>query len=127
MRFIRQPVLNTDHVKVMKYRIESVDEHFATLSDGHGDSNGCSSDYDPNANLHFTEVTVLVDHVDSQHCVKMLPKVGAAQGYTVATVKDGYVLDDHMTINNADAFSFSGQMEIIAHPRLALVVRDSRW
>lgn len=102
MRFIRQPVLNTDHVKVMKYRIESVDEHFATLSDGHGDSNGCSSDYDPNANLHFTEVTVLVDHVDSQHCVKMLPKVGAAQGYTVATVKDGYVLDDHMTINNAD-------------------------
>lgn len=51
MRFIRQPVLNTDHVKVMKYRIESVDEHFATLSDGHGDSNGCSSDYDPNANL----------------------------------------------------------------------------
>jgi len=101
-RVIAHPVLDTDHVKVMAYRIESVDEHFATLSDGHGDSNGCRSAHDPNTDLHVTEVTVLLDHVDSEDCVKMLPKVGGVQGYTVATVKDGYALDDDTTINDVD-------------------------
>ena len=99
-RVIAQPVLDTDRVKVMAYRVESVDEHFATLSDDHGDRNGCRSKYDSNTNLHVTEVTVLVDHVVSRECVMMLPKVGGAHGHTVATVGDSYTPDDNLTIHD---------------------------
>ncbi|QDU56705.1 hypothetical protein [Aeoliella mucimassa] len=99
-RVIAQSVLDTDRVKLMAYRVESVDEHFATLRDGHGDRNGCHSEYDPNTNLHVTEVTVLVDHVDSRQCVMMLPKVGGAHGHIVATVGDSYTLDDDLTIHD---------------------------
>jgi hypothetical protein len=116
-RIITQTILDTDHVKVVKYRLESIDKHFATLEEQSdstgGGSNGCVSSRDRNTNLHFTEVTVLIDHVASQSCVKVLPKVGGASGYSVASVQDDYVLDDETTINHVDGvYSRSETVEL---------------
>ena len=100
-RVITQTILDTSHVKIVTYRLESVDKHFATLDDGHGDSNGSTSSLDQDTDLHVTEAIVLIDHVDSKKCVKILPKVGGGQGYSVMSVQDDYVLDDEVTITNS--------------------------
>lgn len=110
-RVIAQTVLDTKHAKVMKYRIESNDRHFASVGNGQGDSNGCSSQFDPSAGFHITEVVMFIDHVVSENRVKMMPKVGGAQGYSVAHVADNFVLGEHLTFHDADG----------AHPRGAAV------
>jgi hypothetical protein len=113
-RIITQTILDTDHLKVVKYRIESLEEHFATLDDKEGDANGSRSNYDPHTGLHFNEVTVVLDHVASQQCVKMLPKVGGAQGYSVLPVKDNYVLDEDTTVNHVDGvYSRNDTVELL--------------
>ena len=100
-RIISRIVVETDHVKVATYRIETEDEHFATVESG-GDSNGCSSTYDSKTNLHFTEVTILFDHTKSKNSLKMMPKVGVLEGYTVANVPDDFLLNDAVTFNRDD-------------------------
>ena len=111
-RIIVQTV-DTNHVKLVKYRIESLDEHFATLDNGEGDTNGSRSNQDANTGLHFTEVTVLVDHVVSQKCVKMLPKVGGGQGYSILPVADDYSLDEATTFNEVNGvFSRNETVEL---------------
>ena len=47
------------------------------------------------------EVTLVLDHIGSQECVKKLARVGGAGGSTVATVRDDYVLNENTTINDA--------------------------
>ena len=100
-RVIARSILDTDHVKVVAYRIESANEHFATVK-SEGDSNGCKSKYDPKTHLHWTEATILFDHIKSDNKVKMMPKVGGAQGYTLAHVPDGYSLTDAVKLNELD-------------------------
>lgn len=97
-RVILRTVLDNDEVKLLSYRIESADEHFATIRDSDGGGNGARSEFDAKTNLYVTEATVLFDHLDSRNCVKMMPRVGGAQGYTIMPVPEDYTLNSDLMI-----------------------------
>ena len=100
-RVIERVVVDTSHVKVVTYRIESTAKHFASLQGG-GDSNGSSSKYDPHTNRYVSEATVLFDHLDSQHQVKMMASVGGAHGYSVPDVPADFSLAAGMKLQDVD-------------------------
>ena len=90
-RIIERVVVDTSHVKVVTYRIESAGGHFTTLQ-GNGDSNGSSSKFDDNTQRYVSEATVLFDYLDSQHKVKLMARVGGAHGYSVQDVPADFSL-----------------------------------
>ena len=96
-RIIPRIVIDTDNCKVFTYRIESTGTHTASVSSG-GDSNGGSSSYDAKTGLHYSEVTILIDHIKSRNAVKLMPKVGGAQGYAIENVPDEFSLDDAVSL-----------------------------
>ena len=100
-RVIERVIVDTSHVKVVTYRIESTAKHFASIQ-GRGDSNGSSSMYDPNTNHHVSEATVLFDHLDTQHNVKMMASVGGAHGYSVANVPADFSLAASVKLKDVD-------------------------
>lgn len=100
-RVIARIAIQTDHVKMITYRIESADQHFATI-ESNGGSNGGRSTYDPKTDLHFTEAVFLIDHVKSMNALKVLPKVSGAQGYSVAFVPDDFSLDSVFTLHDLE-------------------------
>jgi hypothetical protein len=97
-RIISQKILDTDNVKVMKYRIESADPYFATLGSGRGDSYGRSASQDAKTGLYFTEATVLIDHIKSEKCVKLV----ASGGYSITPVADDYKLNQTTTFHDVN-------------------------
>ncbi len=100
-RIITRVALDTDHVKVVNYRIESLGEHFANIQSG-GDGNGAGADYDAQTGLYFSEVTILLDHTKSTNSLKVMPKVGGAQGYSIQNVAEDFSLEDAVTFHDED-------------------------
>lgn len=100
-RIIAQKILDLDHVKVMKYRIESADPYFATLGDGKGNSNGGSATQDTKTGLYFTEATVLIDHIKFEKRVKLMARLGGA-GHSMNQVADDYELNESTTFNDVN-------------------------
>ena len=96
-RIIPESVIGTDNCKVFTYRIESTGTHTASVSSG-GDSNAAGASYDAKTGLLFSEVTILIDHIKSRNALKLMPKVGGAQGYAIANVPDEFSLDDAVSL-----------------------------
>jgi hypothetical protein len=101
-RVITSKLLQTDHAAIIRYRIESSEDHFATISSG-DDSNGGRATYDPKTNLYVTESVLLIDHIKTKNALKVMPKVSGAQGYSVAVVADNFSLADTLTIHDPKA------------------------
>jgi hypothetical protein len=95
-RVIAHTILDTKHVKVVKYRVETTDEHFATLQ-GTDDSRGRSLSPDPNTGLYFTEMTFVFDHLPTANQIKM-----SNMGYTLKDVPADYSLDDSVILNDVN-------------------------
>jgi hypothetical protein len=90
-RVIARQVVDSGHLQVVSYRIESAGEHFATLQCG-GDSNGSRSNYDPNTRRHVSEAVIVLDHLDTQQKLKLMAMVGGAHGYGVDNVPSDFKL-----------------------------------
>lgn len=101
-RVIVQPILDTDSVQVVKYRIECADERFVTISDGKGGSGGSLSKRNSNSGLYIIEATVLADYLRPKNCVQMLRKIGGAESTAITPVSAGYAVRDHFSIGDAD-------------------------
>ena len=71
--------LDASHVKLITYRIESIDEHFAYVS-GNGGQSGSKSRFSAETELYWSEATVLIDHLATEGRVKIVDVVGGAQG-----------------------------------------------
>lgn len=100
-RLIMHKVLQTNHANVITYRIESVNDHFATIGVDR-DSNGCRATYDQKTNLHFSEAVILIDHFQSKNGLKVMAKLGA-EGYSVWTVSDDFSLDNGLSIHGINS------------------------
>lgn len=110
---VTQPILDVDHVKVVKYRIQSGDRFYATVNHGQGHTSAASN-LERRGKLHTIEITVMLDHIDSHDCVKELLMVGAAGGPSIEPVKADYVLKNHIRLNNVDStFSRKKSVELL--------------
>lgn len=94
-RVIANPVLSTDHTIVIAYRIESSEDHFASIV-SEGESNGGRARFDEPTALFVTEAVLLIDH--SGDSLKVMPKVAGAQGYSLAPVAEGFSLRDAVSV-----------------------------
>lgn len=94
-------ILDRDDTKCLKTRIESSVEFYATVDNGEGHTS-VASNFDQGSELHFVEVVLLLDHVESRQCVKELLAVGAAGGPSVLPVTREYKLNDSFTTTDTD-------------------------
>ena len=53
-----------------------------------------TSVYDESTDLHFSEISILIDHIKNKNTLKLMPD----QGYTVSNVAENFVLDDAVTL-----------------------------
>ncbi|MBC8871453.1 MAG: hypothetical protein H8E44_18675 [Planctomycetes bacterium] len=90
-------ILDTDHAKVVQYRIESNSPFYATVNHGQGRTAAASS-FSPSAKTHVIEIVVFLDHIASRECVKECLTVGAAGGSGVESVSKDYALNKNTKI-----------------------------
>jgi hypothetical protein len=100
-RIIPRVVIDTDNCKVVTYRIETKGNHSAAVRCD-GDSNRAAAIHDTKNNLHFSEVTILIDHTKAKNSLKLMPKVGGAQGYAVMNVSDDFSLNDAVKLHREE-------------------------
>ena len=93
-RIIPRIVLDKDHCKVATYRIESKNRHTAVVRNGSGTSSKTSS-YDQTTDLHFSEISILIDHIKSTNTLKYVRD----QGYSVTNAGKDFLLDDAVTLH----------------------------
>ena len=88
-RVIVNPVLSTDHAIVIAYRIESSEDHFASIV-SEGESNGGRARFDEPTALFVTEAVLLIDH--SGDSLKVMPKVGGGSRIQCYTCSRGFLV-----------------------------------
>jgi hypothetical protein len=88
--------INTDHVKVLTYRIECGDAFFGKVAHSHGASSQ-SLRYDANVGTYFAEWTYVFDYLPTENKLKV-----SDMGYTLLTVPDGYSLSTELELHNVD-------------------------
>jgi hypothetical protein len=93
-------VLDTDHAKVVRYRIESKSPFYATVNHGQGRT-AAASTFSPAAKTHVIEIVMFLDHIASRECVKECLNVGSAGGPSVESVSKDYVLNKNTKIKQA--------------------------
>jgi hypothetical protein len=95
-RVIPRMVMDKSHCKVATYRVESRDKHTAVVKI-EGDSGGScrwTSNYDQTTDLHFSEIPILLDHIESENILKLV----RVMGWTLVNVDDSFALDDAVTM-----------------------------
>lgn len=97
-RIIPRFVIDTDHCKVVTYRIETSADHSAAVRSG-GDSNQAAANQDVRNGTYFSEITILIDHTASKNSLKLMAKVGGAQGYAVMNVPEDFSLSDAVKLH----------------------------
>jgi len=80
-RVITKTMVDSDHVKVIAYRIECGHAFYAELMGRDGDSSGLSSKYNADAGIHFSEWTYVFDHLPTENKLKV-----SNMGYSLSTV-----------------------------------------
>lgn len=92
-RVVVRTVLDHAETKIVEFRVETTTEHFAQLAGKVDGVGATTSVLEPETGLYVTTATVLVDHVRPDR-VKMFPKFGGAQGYSVLSVPEDFAIGE---------------------------------